>query len=119
MSETLQLELHGVEDVINKLKGVSIHTIRRAFEGSQITAAQMEDHSMNTAPWHDRTGIARASIYGYATFTPTDIIIYHGIKVDYGVYLELSNGGKYRVIAPTVNKYRTIWQSNLSSILGL
>ena len=116
---SIQLELHGVENVMGKLKGVGIHTIRRAFEASQITAMNLEDHSQNVAPWHDRTTIARTSIYAYATFTPTDIIIYHGIQVHYGVYLELSNGGKYRVIAPSINKYRTIWQRNLSDILSL
>lgn len=116
---SFEVELHGVEEVIGNLKRVGVNTLRRAFEASEITATNMEDHSQTTAPWIDRTGAARLSIYAYADISPDSIVIYHGIQVYYGVYLELSNGGKYRVITPTVNMYRAIWQRNLSSILGL
>ena len=108
----------GLENVIENLKKVGISTIKKAVEESEITAAQMENSSKTTRPWTDRTGDARRSIYGYADITPKTIVIYHGIRVDYGKYLELSHGGKYRVIAPTVNSFRSIWLNNLSTILS-
>lgn len=113
------IELQGLEAVMGNLKKVGVTTLRRAYESSQMTAAQLENHSQDVAPWHDRTGNARASIYAYSSVYGDGIIIYHGIGVDYGIYLETANGGRYRVIQPAVDKYRTIWTRNLSTILGL
>lgn len=108
----------GVDNVLQNLRKVGIQTINNAISESERTAAEMENHSKNTRPWTDRTGNARRSIYGYMDLNSSEIRIYHGIRVEYGVYLELSNGGRYRVIRPTVDAYRSIWLNNLSRTLS-
>ena len=60
------------------------------------------------APWTDDTGAARAGLNGDVThegsgpigFTEHTITFAHG--VDYGIWLEVANSGKYQIIMPTV-----------------
>lgn len=114
----MSVKITGMDNVIARLRQSSITTIRNAVDQSEITSANLENYSKETAPWTDRTGNARASIYGYSEMDSSLITITHGIQVSYGVFLELCHGGKYRVIGPSVNKYRSIWVSQLSGILG-
>lgn len=104
--------------VLKRLESCGINTVARVVQETQLTAIDMENHSKESRPWTDRTGDARRSIYALADINYKTVSIYHGIRVDYGKYLELSNGGRYRVITPTVNKYRTIWLKNLSRTLS-
>jgi hypothetical protein len=104
-------------NVLRNLEKMGINTVAKVVEQTQLTALDMENHSKESRPWTDRTGDARRSIYALADISYSGVRIYHGIRVDYGKYLELSNGGRYRVITPTVNKYRTIWLKNLSRTL--
>lgn len=88
---TRNLELYGKNLVTSVIEGVS------------ATMSEAEKESKDKAPWTDRTGNARASIYGSeAELSGTTVIGWHGIGIEYGVYLELAHGGKYRVIWPTI-----------------
>jgi hypothetical protein len=113
----MKSSLTGVEQVLEKLRGVAFQTMKNVVEASEITAAEMENTSKDNRPWTDRTGDARRSIYAFSELDSQSLVIYHGIRVDYGVYLELSNAGKYRVIGPTVESYRSIWLNRLSKTL--
>lgn len=79
----------------------------------------MENHSKQNRPWTDRTGNARASIYGLPDVEGQNLVIYHGILVDYGVFLETANGGNYRVIKPTIDKYKNIWIRRFKGVISL
>lgn len=113
-----EVEFVGLENVLENLRSLGIQTIGNIVAESQRTAAELENHSAIVAPWTDRTGNARASIYGYADINSETITIYHGIRVDYGIWLEIANGGRFRVIVPSVDKYRGIWLNNLRKTLG-
>lgn len=60
------------------------------------------------APWTDRTGAARGGLNGRTShtgqgpigFTRHSITFAHG--VDYGIWLEVANSGKFQIIMPTV-----------------
>lgn len=60
------------------------------------------------APWTDRTGAARAGLNGDTEhlgsgpvgFSEHRIKFAHG--VDYGIWLEIANSGKFQIIMPTV-----------------
>lgn len=64
-------------------------------------AGDLEGQMRVKAPWTDRTGVARASLFSDVRLGPDElsIILAHG--VDYGVYLELANNGKYAILWPT------------------
>lgn len=61
-----------------------------------------ENFAKKSATWTDRTSNARNSINGYSENEKDIMRMYLSIGMFYGVYLELSNGGKYRIIWPAI-----------------
>lgn len=70
------------------------------------------------AVWQDRTGNARQGLYS-AVEPPTpaqvqdliELIIAHGAAVDYGIFLELANAGRFAIIGPTLDAAAPrVWQ---------
>ncbi len=74
------------------------------------------------APWTDRTGAARGGLFALKRHTSApgsvygthEIIFAHG--VDYGIWLEVANSGKYQIIMPTV---KTVGHDLLAGLKGL
>src|SRR5436190_3258376 len=68
-------------------------------------AEDMENWAKENAPWTDRTGDARERLH--ATVEETGpigtIVLAHG--VDYGLWLEIANGGRYAIIAPAIDAW--------------
>ena len=54
------------------------------------------------APWTDRTGAARRALLAEVEqdVNRVSLVLSHGVP--YGKYLELSNGGRYAIVGPTV-----------------
>lgn len=67
-----------------------------------------EDQMKLKAPWTDDTGAARAGLHtnvehsgsGPVGFSKHSITFAHG--VDYGIWLEIANSGRFQIIMPTV-----------------
>lgn len=67
---------------------------------------EITDYMKENAPWTDRTGAARDSLYSvvqHEVRQAVSILLSHGSLIPYGVYLELSHGGRYAIIAPSVD----------------
>lgn len=96
----------GANDVLNNLdKYINGQKDKmRSNMGRAMTIA--ENESKRSAPWRDRTGNARNSIFGTVGPQIEPIIGYHGIGVFYGKYLELSNQGRFRIVWPTMDWLR-------------
>ena len=82
---------------------------------AQYVATQMQNDAKSDAPWTDRTGNARTGLFGTseADFARKVVTIYlsHGATIDYGVWLELANSGRYAVIMRTMqNHYEPLMQ---------
>lgn len=82
---------------------------------AQYTATQMQNDAKANASWTDRTGNARTGLFGTseADFAEKVVTIYlsHGAVIDYGVWLELANSGRYAVIMRTMqNHYEPLMQ---------
>lgn len=79
-------------------------------EKMDIAMTMAENHAKDTAPWTDRTANARNSIFGRVQQAGVGDTQrwkgYLGIGMEYGAFLELSNGGKYHVIWPTIQWLR-------------
>jgi len=71
----------------------------------EYEAAQIENQSKQNAPWTDRTGNARNTIYAFVEQNGKNLELLHGIGVEYGKYLETSNQGKFRIIKPTIDDF--------------
>lgn len=67
-------------------------------------AAVAEGDAKVTAPWTDRTGAARNGLYATSRVAPGrgELEIGHG--VDYGIWLEIKNSGRYAAVLPTLQR---------------
>jgi hypothetical protein len=68
-------------------------------------AIELENYAKNRAPWEDRTGNARQSLYSVVHTGNGQIIIYLSHGVDYGVWLELRHQGQYAIIMRTLEHH--------------
>lgn len=69
-------------------------------------APEIEAWMKSNAKWTDRTGNARQSLYAEVeelSSIAIGIIMGHG--VDYGIFLELSNGGVWAIIGPALDYF--------------
>lgn len=74
---------------------------------------------MQTArPWTDRTGEAKRRLQTNVETTPANVTVYFVHGVEYGVYLELKNGGAYEIVTPAVQKFSNETMSRLGGAGG-
>lgn len=73
-----------------------------ALYGDSV-AKEMESYAKSNRVWTDRTSDARDRLKGDSQNLGTSIrcSISHG--VDYGIYLEMCNEGRYRILKPTID----------------
>ena len=75
---------------------------------ADFLAQKMQDDMRQNAPWTDRTGNARSGLFSVAEMAARDLVsiyVSHGHTVEYGVFLELCNGGRYAIVQPTVERW--------------
>lgn len=61
-----------------------------------------ENRMRREATWTDRTGAARRGLFHSVEQAANTVTVRLGHTMEYGRYLELSNGGKYAIVMPTV-----------------
>jgi len=110
-------KLEGLEGVMKNLGKWQAGCLDKAEVAMGRMGVELENRAKANRPWVDRTGNARRSIGSKTERTPEQISTGIGIGIEYGVYLELSNGGKYRVIGPTVDSERSQFLDRLRSVL--
>ncbi len=69
------------------------------------TFTEMVNYAKENAVWIDRTGDARNSITSKDLSSGKVLRFYLTIGVDYGIWLEVANGGKYQILRPTMTIY--------------
>jgi hypothetical protein len=78
--------------------------------------AEIEADAKVEAPWEDRTANARQTLFSEVESEPGRTTIYLSHEMDYGVYLELNNDGRYAIILPTLEKFYPIIQADLKEL---
>lgn len=66
---------------------------------------EMVNYAKANAVWIDRTGNARKSIEQVDMSDGDTVRFYLTIGVDYGIWLEVANDGKYKILQPTLTVY--------------
>ena len=67
---------------------------------------EIENWMKENAPWTDRTGNARQGLYSDVTeIAQSAVVIILGHGVEYGVFLELANAGRYAVVMPALDHF--------------
>jgi hypothetical protein len=98
--------IYGIDEVIGRLEQVGVRTAYAMGVRMEVFGTEVADYMKQHRPWHDRTGNARASIHSEFSKGEGTYRIAFGIGVFYGKYLELSNGGRYRIVRPTQDGLR-------------
>ncbi len=101
-----RLKVNGQDDVARNLDRWVQKFERNLLVMTGAFAGRIEARAVENRPWTDQTNAARNSITGTYDRTPESFIVALAIGVEYGKYLELARGGKYRVIRPTVDQMR-------------
>jgi len=73
---------------------------RRLVKAANKVASDVQSELQNEAPWQDRTGEARQRLNVNVEVDKQGISIIASHGVDYGVYLEKANFGKFAVLTP-------------------
>lgn len=89
---------------IERKFGVSAH-VAAAGALANAFAPQLESHAKANAPWTDRTGNARQSLFAVVDVQTNKVILYLSHGMEYGVFLELCNAGKYAIVMKTLETY--------------
>ena len=102
------------EEAMTELTEAYMSDIERAVtQLLKFYEKQIENHMRTNAPWKDRTGNARQALFAqFKTVVKLLLLIEfgQGHAIDYGVYLEFSNAGKYAIVNPTLDIFAPrIW----------
>ena len=110
VSGPVGFEWRGLSMMTSRLYAISQELgLKRQNSAKRIAAAMLVYMKAN-APWKDRTGNARASLFTTVVDSPTtgQTTVYAGQGVFYGVFLEKKtyNGVSYAIVRPTLMYYR-------------
>ena len=74
---------------------------------------EIENHMKAEAPWTDRSGNARQALWAdieHKVRVMITVTFGHSHGIEYGVYLEFANAGKYAIVNPTFDIFAPrIW----------
>lgn len=103
-----------------QLANAYAEAIRRGvYQIAQRRALEIEAWMKQNAPWTDRTGNARQTLYTaveQASRDMVDIIMAHGM--DYGIFLELAHAGRYAIIGPAIDYWGPILWNDVRALLS-
>lgn len=98
----------GTAQIIQNMRNFGKAKIDKIKLIMDYSMTEAEGTAKRQAPWTDRTGNARASIYGTIDDSNRkDIIGYLGIQVDYGLFLETANDKRFAIIKPVADVTKT------------
>lgn len=95
---------------------------RRLLEAVYRLAVQWATAIANdakaAAPWTDRTGAARAGLFGRAVRMAMGAMIVVGHSVFYGIFLERRWAGKYAAIIPAMQRAYAPIQASMQALIA-
>lgn len=106
-------------ELAQHVKQVSMLSGVRAVERR---APEAEQWMKSNAPWTDRTGRARAGLHVEVKDSPgvlTEMIFSHDPDLDYTVWLEIANGGRFGIISQAVDVWGPILMRDVQRIINL
>ena len=103
--------------ILTNLADFDIKTKASVGLYGDTVAKKLEASAKANRPWTDRTGNARNRLNGKSEWVGNKVRVSLSHGVDYGIWLELCNEGKYAVIMPTINKEAPKVMEGLKKIL--
>jgi len=91
---------------LKKMAEIKQRSMFAAEKVAQSGAAKMEAEAKRSAPWTDRTGLARQTIRGVSGWEGKKLRCGVTGNMEYSVYLEKAHEGQNAVLWPTVERNR-------------
>lgn len=105
------------DDLAEKFAKMGNDLIRKIGDDTHYWAQETENAMRKNAHWTDRSGAARRGLFHDMERSANTITARFGHTVDYGQFLELSNGGKYAIVMPTVQAMLPKLEEKLAKVL--
>ncbi|AUN10679.1 hypothetical protein [Clostridium botulinum] len=106
MSDGCKLEMHGLDEAMKRLKEFTPKLKAALALDAQNIAMQMEKWAKENVVWTDRTAHARLFLTSTVKWTNTNtLMVALSHQVDYGIYLELCNEGKYAILERAIQEF--------------
>lgn len=91
-------------EALKKMTEIKQRSMFSAEKVAQSGAAKLEAEAKRSAPWTDRTGLARQTIRGVSGWQGGKLRCGVTGNMDYSVYLEKAREGQNAVLWPTVQR---------------
>lgn len=89
---------------LQRMAAIKLRSLHAAEQVAQNAAAKMEAEAKRSAPWTDRTGLARQTIRGVSGWQGGKLRCGVSGNMAYSPYLELTREGQNAVLWPTVQR---------------
>lgn len=99
MAEKLE-GLHKIKANLGKYQEITWNEAKSLMEALM---AETEGFAVSHAPWTDRTSAARNGLKAFVEVEKGKILGILATRAPYGIWLEIANGGKYKIIRPSLN----------------
>lgn len=100
----------GLAEVNDNLLSLNDKLHKTLKDRAEALKDEMVAYAKDNAPWDDDTTLARTSLQGAVVWSDEDhfqIYLGHGAEVYYGIWLEVRWGGRYAIIVPTIEEFRS------------
>lgn len=106
MADGCKIDMQGLDVVLKNLKEVTPKLKAALALDAQNIAAKMEAWAKQNVAWTDQTAHARLFLKSTVKWTNTNtLMVALSHNVEYGVYLELCNEGKYAILEKAIQEF--------------
>ena len=119
-----QIMFFDIRPAVQLLDALIHRTHESIMAAGGIYAQEMESYAKQNAPWTDRTGNARRTLFGLNTFGSDDAgdssVYYIGVggAMPYSPELELRHRGKYAILHPTLELFAPTLLENIRDTIS-
>ncbi|MCA1800474.1 MAG: hypothetical protein LC687_04985 [Actinobacteria bacterium] len=94
-----------VDGITSRLSFMGEGLLEDAEQSFEESAMQILDHAQAEAPWEDRSGTARDSLFTHVYQEGAEVYLQLAHGVEYGKWLELIQNGRFAIIMPTLEHF--------------
>ena len=106
MADGCKIEMNGLDTVMKNLKEFAPRLKATLLLDAQNIATEMERWAKENAQWTDQTTHARLFLNSKVRWINTNtLMVSLSHTVEYGIYLELANEGKYAILERAIQEF--------------
>lgn len=99
MARLQTIIIDGIGPVLDFMVATTAMRIAEAMDDGKY---EIETYARYNAPWADRSGMARSGLTASVDMEAGVVVLELAHTVDYGIWLELIQDGRFAIIMPTL-----------------